>query len=87
MMDALEKSLGRRWRDAEIQLTGGHGKTREFIPMVSLQLTDEMVPKYKLDATKAILAERERELLELKGPCTTTTCPLHHEHSGPCNCL
>lgn len=36
----------------------------------------------KLAATKAVLAERERELLELKGPCST--CPLHYAHSGPC---
>lgn len=36
----------------------------------------------KYESTKAVLAERERELLELKGPCST--CPLHYAHSGPC---
>lgn len=36
----------------------------------------------KLAAAKAVLAERERELLELKGPCGT--CPLHFAHAGPC---
>lgn len=35
-----------------------------------------------LEATRAVLAERERELLELKGPCST--CRLHYAHSGPC---
>jgi hypothetical protein len=37
----------------------------------------------QLDAALFVLAERERELLELKGPCST--CPLHYAHSGPCD--
>jgi hypothetical protein len=36
----------------------------------------------KLAAAKAVLADRERELLDLKGPCST--CRLHYAHSGPC---
>ena len=32
----------------------------------------------------AILAERERELLELKGPCSNEKCGLHYAHSGTC---
>ncbi len=36
----------------------------------------------KLEAARAVRAERERELLELKGPCST--CSLHYAHSGPC---
>jgi hypothetical protein len=32
-----------------------------------------------------VLAERERELLELKGPCSNQSCPLHYAHSGPCD--
>lgn len=43
------------------------------------------VPAYLLHATRAVLAERERELLELKGPCSTTACRLHYAHSGPCD--
>lgn len=39
--------------------------------------------KFEL-AAKAVLAERERELLELKGPCSNKTCDLHYAHSGPC---
>ena len=39
----------------------------------------------KLRATKAVLKEREAELLELKGPCTTEECPLHYAHRGPCD--
>jgi hypothetical protein len=31
-----------------------------------------------------VLAERERELLELKGPCSTAACRLHYAHAGPC---
>lgn len=39
----------------------------------------------KLAATKAVLAERERELRELKGYCSTMACRLHYAHSGPCD--
>lgn len=42
-----------------------------------------MVPAHRLAATKAVLAERERELLNLKGPCST--CRLHYAHAGPCD--
>jgi hypothetical protein len=34
-------------------------------------------------ATACVL--RERELLELKGPCSNKECRLHYAHSGPCN--
>lgn len=39
----------------------------------------------RLAAAKAVLAERERELLELKGPCSNRRCRLHYAHSGPCD--
>lgn len=45
----------------------------------------DMVPASKLAATKAVLADRERELFRLKGPCSTSTCRLHYAHSGPCD--
>ena len=32
-----------------------------------------------------ILAERERELLRVKGPCSNKRCTLHYAHSGPCD--
>lgn len=44
----------------------------------------EMVPSYRLDAARAVLAEREAELLELKGPCRAQPCRLHMAHRGPC---
>ena len=40
---------------------------------------------YHVAAAKAVLADRERELLEIKGPCRTEGCPLHYAHSGPCS--
>lgn len=40
---------------------------------------------YHVAAAKAVLADRERELLEIKGTCRTEGCPLHYAHSGPCN--
>lgn len=36
-------------------------------------------------AVRAVLAERERELLELKGPCSNRACRLHYAHAGPCD--
>lgn len=39
----------------------------------------------RLRAARAVCAERERELLELKGPCSDKTCRLHYAHSGPCD--
>lgn len=34
---------------------------------------------------RRILADRERELLALKGPCSAKTCRMHYAHSGPCD--
>jgi len=45
-------------------------------------------PEYllaKLKAARFVCAERERELLELKGPCSTDACRLHYAHAGPCD--
>lgn len=39
----------------------------------------------RIDVLEAILAARERELLELKGPCSNNRCRLHYAHSGPCD--
>ncbi len=39
-------------------------------------------------AARFVRAERERELLELKGPCSGAAgqkCRLHYAHSGPCD--
>jgi hypothetical protein len=40
---------------------------------------------YHVAAARGVLADRERELLEIKGPCSSDGCPLHYAHSGPCN--
>lgn len=39
----------------------------------------------KVDSLKRLLADRELELLKLKGPCSNNNCNLHYAHSGPCN--
>lgn len=48
----------------------------------SIELTHEYKTRWM--AAKAVLAERERELLELKGSCSTAACRLHYAHAGPC---
>ncbi len=42
--------------------------------------------RVRIRALEAVLAQRERELLELKGPCRNSKCRLHRAHSGPCYC-
>lgn len=54
-------------------------------PLLKRGQVEETVPKWVYDAAKAVLAERERELLALKGPCSAGACRLHYAHSGPCN--
>jgi hypothetical protein len=39
----------------------------------------------RISATRAVLADRERELLELKGECSSAGCRLHYAHAGPCD--
>lgn len=46
---------------------------------------DQTGDDYRLTASRAVTAERERELLELKGPCSTASCRLHYAHAGPCD--
>lgn len=49
---------------------------------------DMQNPEYKeafAQATRFVLAERERELLLLKGPCSNRDCRLHYAHAGPCD--
>lgn len=41
--------------------------------------------EHRLKAVEFVLAERERELLALKGPCSFRSCRLHYAHSGPCD--
>jgi hypothetical protein len=36
-------------------------------------------------ALRSVLADREKELLDLKGPCSNAKCGLHYAHSGPCD--
>lgn len=40
---------------------------------------------YHVRAAKAVLADRERELLAIKGHCGWMACRLHYAHSGPCD--
>ena len=41
----------------------------------------------RLEATQRILADRERELLAIRGQCATDACTLHYAHGGPCNMI
>lgn len=67
--------------------------TREYTYVDDqLALFIDRDPKYKLDlearseiqALRAVLAVREHELYEIKGPCSNSKCRLHYAHSGPC---
>ena len=39
----------------------------------------------KLDTARFVCGVREKELLDLKGPCSNGRCRLHFAHSGPCD--
>lgn len=41
--------------------------------------------KRRVEVLESVLEDRERELLELKGPCSSKHCRLHYAHSGPCD--
>lgn len=57
--------------------------TRQTTVTLDVANLDEV--KARLAGLRRILAERERELLELKGPCSTGRCRLHYAHAGPCD--
>lgn len=52
--------------------------------MITVDIRQAHACCYHVAAAKAVLADRERELLELKGPCSGG-CRLHYAHSGPCD--
>ncbi len=56
-------------------------------PDSTVSMGDFLQLNTRYEATKFVLDERERELLELKGPCSSAEhgCPLHYAHSGPCD--
>lgn len=84
----LDKELGRETSPtvkklAELKLPPrprkpSHSATCEYKTLLGIS-------EQQHSATKFVLRERERELLELKGVCSTTGCPLHYAHFGPCN--
>lgn len=49
-------------------------------------ITVKLVPEARqVHILRHILDIRERELLEVKGPCRNKRCKLHYAHSGPCD--
>lgn len=56
----------------------------------ALEISDERQAAddaYTIAALRAVIAARERELLELKGPCSNSGCTLHYAHTGPCDVI
>ena len=39
----------------------------------------------RVEGLFAVLRIRERELMDIKGPCSNTNCRLHAAHKGPCD--
>jgi hypothetical protein len=83
-----------RFREHSVQLNGIGWRLAKTLGYVGpgdsevnadpADLCARLIVKY--EATKAVLAYREKELLDLKGPCSNTRCRLHRAHSGPCDC-
>ena len=38
----------------------------------------------RAEAAEALVAERDKELLQIQGPCRAPGCGLHRAHNGPC---
>jgi len=49
----------------------------------SYQAVNDLIAQ--LRATKAVLAIREEELIQIRGTCRNPNCRLHYAHSGPCD--
>lgn len=64
-------------------------ETGETEQLVYLDDVREAVKRLeaKLAAARFVCAERERELLAIKGPCSSKSegCVLHYAHAGPCD--
>jgi hypothetical protein len=39
----------------------------------------------KVEGMFAVLRIREKELMQIKGPCSKDNCRLHENHVGPCD--
>jgi 3-deoxy-D-arabino-heptulosonate 7-phosphate (DAHP) synthase len=54
---------------------------------VKIELPSQTMGKLqsRVMALESVLRERERELLEIKGPCSNSDCGLHYAHRGPCD--
>lgn len=59
-------------------------KTRENVVRLGGESETARLAR-RVAALESILSDRERELLELKGPCSARGCRLHYAHSGPCD--
>lgn len=41
--------------------------------------------KNRAIAAEALVVERDKELMQIQGPCRAPGCMLHRAHNGPCN--
>ena len=63
---------------------GTYAEMNKNHPDPGVQGTIRRIGHTKVDSLRSVLAVREQELLDIKGPCSNTTCRLHYAHSGPC---
>jgi hypothetical protein len=65
-----------------ISPTGGPDRaTADPLLLTPTPITGDTVRE---GALRAVLAEREAELLQIKGHCSNGRCRLHYAHRGPC---
>ena len=73
------------------ELTDGDGFTYSWFDMERADLARELAEALAaagygpVRGMRTVLADREAELLNLKGPCRAPGCRLHYAHRGPCN--
>lgn len=88
-MKALEESLAKAREDQAFRerLAAGRERLRPVLDRLAASPTDPAEAQHALAAARMVLAEREAELLQLKGPCSNVRavpCRLHYAHRGPC---
>ena len=83
VIDALAESGWTRVDESTVTTATHRGRHLMALDCASHGCESVSGDGHLVEALRRVLAERERELLELKGPCSVDRCSLHYAHSGP----
>jgi len=81
----VARQVGESYRDWGARLAGQLRAAEREIEERDVTIRANELEIERLRAARAVLADRDAELLELKGPCSGPGCRLHCAHRGPCD--